>query len=274
MDKANIIYRFFRFLSNDEFLSKNQRLKRDQLIARSYSKKDDLFSSNETEINSSSKPFKQKDPKETAKFLSLFNKPEGFKYLTHDFDVDQQPNNINDLIEQVKKLFKKYKNLPLSLWSLFNSFLNGGEKGWIDTFREKHYNYLSDPKWINWSNKNNLHPIKNSEFAQEIGCFRSTIRVDKGLLEKIIKNISDKNDYQFDLNYKNIKSADFYTNTFILYKAIEKVLDIINKDYCKKDKNEVEISYLRDKDENSGYMLRKIIILHKKSFALKKLMMQ
>lgn len=43
-------------------------------------------------------------PKDTASFLSLFNDPNGFKFLTHDYDPDSNMN-YDKLMAQIRKQF-------------------------------------------------------------------------------------------------------------------------------------------------------------------------
>ena len=67
-------------------------------------------------------------PKDTASFLSLFNDPKGFKFLTHDFDPDLNMD-YDKLMMQVREQFKeataKYR-IPKNLYALMSAFIYGG----------------------------------------------------------------------------------------------------------------------------------------------------
>ena len=64
---------------------------------------------------------------ETQKFFHLFDSPEGFKYLTHDFP-EGEGWSVDKLKEQCIDILKNYSNysqIPTSLWALVNVFVIG-----------------------------------------------------------------------------------------------------------------------------------------------------
>ena len=76
------------------------------------------------------------NPKSTADFMSLFDKRDGLKYLTHNYDsstmtLEKMLNHARSVfVEQAKTI-----SIPKQIWSLIHTFLNGGE--WIDFNDEK-----------------------------------------------------------------------------------------------------------------------------------------
>lgn len=213
---------------------------------------------------------------ETSKFLSKFNDPMGLKYLTHDFDAvyDGRPHNLVDLRKQLISIIREKKSIPSSLFMLITVFVSGkyeeiGHKAtkWKDTFGNEHNSSFNNEDWINWSNlNNNLHPINNPDFAQEIRAFRSTVRIDQGLLTQIIDRASEKT----SLHITTVKTdnADFYTNTFMLYLSLKKIFSGMNE--RANNHLDVIVSFKRTTSDD-GTMLRKIIITHKESFPTKSL---
>lgn len=228
-------------------------------------------------ITNNIKPFKYWSALDTAIFLSKFNQPNGLKYLTHDFDLqnDDAPNNMDELKKQLDVIMNQVISIPPSLFMLLNIFISGKYKNeigestntWKDTFGTKHTSFFNSEEWRKWSvGNNNIHPINNPVFAPEIRAFRSTIRIDQGLLTKIV----DKASEQTTLQIRKVKTdaADFYTNTFMLYLSLKKIFAGMN-DRAQQN-TEVNVTFKRSTDDD-GTMLRNIIITHYNSFPTKSL---
>ena len=151
-------------------------------------------------------------PKETADFLSLFNRRDGFKYLTHNYDNNSV--SLIEMLDQVKNVFKenlKGKNLPHSLWTLIYNFIYGKE--WWDAEGEKTSDGFGNPSWIDWSLKNDgKHPITDiGGMEKTIQRFRHAVRVVAPDLEQIVKRITGKFPSLL-IKTSNLDKADFYTN--------------------------------------------------------------
>ena len=257
---------FLYFLTHNKNLTRTQQLKRDALLARDYlSEKVDSKNSNvNKEKSENHKVFKALSALDTAHFLALFNDPLGLKYLTHDFDPisDGRPQSLETLHSQVRELLnKKDLTIPSSLWSPINRYLEGGKK-WYDTFGVEHSSYIVDPKWKEWCLQNKMHPINNPYFANEILSFRSTIR----LVSPLLKDICDRAKKGLTINVKEVKleKADFYTNTYILYIVMKRILSMMNRRASKNP--DVVVSYKRTTDAH-GRMLRQIIVTQFGSYA-------
>ena len=172
-------------------------------------------------------------PKDTASFLSLFNDPKGFKFLTHDFDPDSNMN-YDKLMTQVQKLFKeataKYK-IPKNLYALMSAFIYGGTgkdgkvRTWMDCDGKFHKDNYTSKKWVEWSGNNpNVHLLSNEEIAKEILKFRSSIRLVKPFLCDIISRQETKHsNLIFQTN--GLEKADFYTYVWALENGIKRILD-------------------------------------------------
>lgn len=210
--------------------------------------------------------FKPLSALDTARFLSLFNNPSGLKYLTHDFDPvdDGRPQSLDDLFIQAKKILNhRDYTIPSSLWALINNYVKG-QANWSDTFGITHNSFIANPSWKEWSLQNKMHPIYNPFFTKEIMSFRSTVR----LVPPLLKDICDKAQKSLSLIVKEekLEKADFYTNTYILYNVIKRILTMMNRRANKCP--EVTISFKRATD-TQGRMLRQIVINQKDSFANK-----
>lgn len=257
---------FLYFFTHNKSLTRAQQFKRDALLARDFfSQKDGIKNRKDDKDNSdNNKVFKALSALDTAYFLALFNEPMGLKYLTHDFDPisDGRPQSLENLHTQVKELLnKKDLNIPSSLWSPINRYLEGGKK-WCDTFGVEHSSYIVDPKWKEWCLQNKMHPINNPNFANEILSFRSTIR----LVSPLLKDICDRAKKGLMINVKEVKleKADFYTNTYILYMVMKRILSMMNRRASKNP--DVVVSYKRTTDAH-GRMLRQIILTQFGSYA-------
>ena len=172
-------------------------------------------------------------PKDTASFLSLFNDPNGFKFLTHDFDPDSDMN-YDKLMNQVREQFNiataKYR-IPKNLYALMSAFIfggtgsNGKEGTWMDCDGKIHKNNYSSKEWIEWSSINpNSHLLSNEEFGREILKFRSTIRLIRPALCDIIKR-QEKMHSTLKINTNGLEKADFYTYVWSLENGIKRILD-------------------------------------------------
>lgn len=154
-------------------------------------------------------------PKDTASFLSLFNRRDGLKYLTHNYDCDNM--SLEDMIKQAKRVLgesKKGKTLPSSLVALISNFLNGRE--WLDYDGNKCTDGYGNPKWTKWSLDNGgRHPITDLNGMENvIQRFRHTIRVVAPDLLEIIEQITKKFP-SIQVCQTNLDKADFYTNVLV-----------------------------------------------------------
>jgi hypothetical protein len=205
-------------------------------------------------------------PKDTAEFLNLFNDPNGFKYLTHDFSDYE---DIDKLLEKFKSVFdkatQKYE-IPTTLYSLVKSFIFGQQsryKFWTDYRGERMIVSWSSSEWLDWARKNRKHPILNVDFSKVIYDFRASVRVVAPGLIDLIKPmcLKIKNDTKFKIVVENLDKAEFYTNSHNLKKIIEKILLTMIQ---RTDHPEIAICYERS---NSGdYRERKIILSQIDSF--------
>ena len=205
---------------------------------------------------------KKHNPGTTAQFLSLFGDPNGFKFLTHDFDPDSEIT-MASIIKQARSILsskKYYYKLPVSLYALMANFLSG-EKSWYDYSNTLHKANLTTgglKKWID--SHPTLHPISSPEYGCEIQDFRNTVRVSKPRLLNLITSFVDKNStiQNLRITTEKLDKADFYTNVNRLINfIIGKVLfDIAQRNSTA----EVRISY--DRSIWNEYRLCKIIITH------------
>lgn len=204
------------------------------------------------------------NPKLTADFFSLFNRRDGFKYLTHNYDKTAMP--LADMLAQVKQAFDNFpmkQNLPGSLLKLMNTFIDGGE--WIDYKGNKCTEGYASQNWKTWSEQNrNQHPITDNDGMEKvIQRFRHTVRIVapdlKTLFDELIKPYDS-------LSFKmtNLDKADFYTNVMVVrYRLKDMLRDMADHDAHKN----FLIAYQPGLD--GDYFTRKIIITQEESFSAK-----
>lgn len=225
------------------------------------------------EVKNDAKTPSKLTPKDTASFLSLFNDPNGFKFLTHDFDPDSEMN-YDKLMEQVKKVFREKSKptsltIPPSLWNQLEAFINGGKgsdgkvRTWRDDKGVSHQSGYYCEEWIEWANKNpNNHLLSNEEIGKEILTFRSSIRLVKPILCDIIKEQENKH-HNLKFQTINLQAADFYTFVWYLKSGIQRILDDMER-YANKTPN-VKISF--DRSFGDDYSKRIIKITQLDSFS-------
>lgn len=221
------------------------------------------------------------NPKHVADFMSLFNQREGLKYLTHDYDendqfgIDKFLIAANDVFQkQTKKL-----NIPQSLWRIVKQFAFDSKQTEWTSISEDYKKDIpirigwATPELRNWSKQNDLHPIHNIEYKKIINDFKRITRIESKNLEKLI-DASLKSAFENEIeNYKikkiDLSKADFYSHVGFLKTAFETIFKEIKKRSDSNEKKEISIKYLRSSAED--YFLRKIVITHHKSFPNKEL---
>lgn len=206
-------------------------------------------------------------PKDTATFLALFNNPQGFKFLTHDFDPDSDMDYerlmslTRDCFEQAKK---KYQ-IPPSLYAVINAFLNGGQV-WTDCDGNSHRENYNTASWVEWARKNpKTHLLSNESFQIHILKFRSTIRLVKPALCDIVKRQEAKHS-GLNIHTENLEKADFYTYVWFLECGIEKILNDMSR-YADKTPD-VNVSFERQFGDEFSYRTIRITQIGSVSYAL------
>jgi hypothetical protein len=251
------------------------------------------------------------NPKHVADFMSLFNKRLGLKYLTHDYDennefiIDKFLVAANDVFhKETKKL-----NIPQSLWAIVKQFaFDSKQTSWTSISND----YQNDipikigwatPELRDWSKQNNLHPFRNEDYKKIINSFKRITRIERSNLDKLIdaalKSALGNEIDDFKLNKTDISKADFYSHVsylkialVIIFKEIkkhsayslkkeitrEKSIYVFFKNLIEKikkrsnDNLKKEITIKYERSiSDDDYYLRKIIITHHKSFPSKEL---
>lgn len=216
---------------------------------------------NHNEVPSIKKEFAH-HPKDTASFLSLFNDPNGFKFLTHDFDPDSDMD-YERFMEQVRNCFiyttSKYV-IPKKLWVTLRAFIFGEFRGrrllWRDFENKVQEENYSSKKWSDWAKKNpGVHLLSNDQFAQTILRFRSSIRLVKPVLVDIVKRQIDTHP-NLSITAEGLEKADFYTYVWNIEIGIKRILDDMSR-YSSKTPN-VRISFERKYSDDYSSRIIKI----------------
>ena len=236
----------------------------------------------EVEPNKKYKTSPEPNPKHVADFMSLFNQRKGLKYLTHDYDENDQFGFDKFLIAANDVFQKETKklNIPQSLWRIVKQFAFDSQQTSWTSISEDYQNDIpikigwATPELRKWSKQNNLHPIRNVEYKKIINDFRRITRIEPKNLEKLI-DASLKSAFENEIeNYKikriDLSKADFYSHVRFLKDAIKIIFEEIKKRSDSSGKKEVTIKYERS-ISNEGYYLRRIKITHHNSFPTKEL---
>lgn len=209
-------------------------------------------------------------PKDTASFLSLFNDPNGFKFLTHDFDPNSDMN-YDKLMKQVREQFNiassKYK-IPIKFWSFINAFINGGGT-WMDCDGGIHEGNYASKEWIEWSRINKIHLLSNEKYSNDILKFRSNIRLVKPKLLDIVNDIVvnvQKKIPNMVIQTHDLEKADFYTSVWNLKDGIRRILEDMSR-YADKTPN-VIVSFERKYDDEFSQRIIRITQVDSVSYSL------
>lgn len=228
------------------------------------------------------KNFSEPNPKHVADFMSLFNQRDGLKYLTHDYDENDN-FEINKFLISAHSVFTESTmklKIPQSLWRIVKQFAFDSQQTEWTSISE---NYKKDVPvkigWAtkelrNWSKQNLLHPIRNEEYEKMIRSFKRITRIEKYNLEKLIhstiEDIFKDELEEFVIETNNLEKADFYSHVGFLKSALETIFEEIIKYSTIFEQKKISISYERSSSDD-GYFLRKVIITHHNSFPTKEL---
>lgn len=231
---------FIYFMTHNKSLTRAQARQRDVLLAKAVVAGQIVTPTKATE----EKKQTIHSPKDTAVFLSLFNRREGFKYLTHNYDSSM---TLTDMLKHARAVYeegKRGKNIPETLNALLYNFLNG--KYWLDSEGKKCTDGYGNPSWLEWSAKNDgKHPITDiGGMEATIQRFRHTVRVVAPDLEHIIRRIAARFP-SLRISMTNIDKADFYTNVFVLNSRLNEIFKDVN-DHAGQACKDVHVEYMPD----------------------------
>lgn len=255
------------------FITHNKNMSHDQLVLRDRLLYNDIKNGRIDALKQEEKPKSERksvSPYDTASFLAQFNEPSGFKFLTHDFnDITDSslPHTAKELKIQVDKILREKKyNIPGSLSLLMRGFVDGSWE-WIDYNGNSHKSSWAMQSWQDWSvnHPQNPHPIHDKLIKCEIETFRATTRLVAPNLETWIDNI--KENYNLKISTSNINTADFYTNTYQLWKAFKTIFGMMEDKSS--DFSEVFITYKEDISLVDRKGTHVITIIQKGSFSNK-----
>lgn len=242
----------------------------EKILAEIDAIKQKVFNLKEIEVKSEVKSEKVvlHKPKDVANFMFLFNKRDGFKYLTHDYD-EEGIFDIENYLKKTKNIFEietKKNSIPKDLYAIVTQFAFSEKPEWGNKLKEG----FSTQKWIEWSKSNNLSPIRNIEFEVIINKFRDLTRIEspnlKNIIEGLIQDIFSNSN--FEINQIRLDKADFYTNTITFKSAIKSIFEVIyKKRKVEKGSNKLTIEYKGSLIDN--YYEVRLIITHYNSYPTK-----
>jgi len=264
-------------LAEKQEIFANVNLELSRLVNNDNTGKNSLGSS--SPINSSSVTNdgwkSEHSPKDVARFMSLFNKRDGLKYLTHDFD-EEGKFEISFFLEKWRSIFEQSlrgKNgfeIPSSLYRIVNEFAFSSKPNWTSVNDRLVNEGWSTDKWIKWSSKNMLHPFRNTGLKVIIEDFRRLIRVESPNLEFLVNEafsdalIDENNKYSLKLD--QVSKADFYTHIPSLKRALFAIFSAMGKYGGDRD---ITVSYQRSTEDD--FFVRKLIISQTNSYPTKEL---
>lgn len=273
-------YDFIKLMLKSRHLSVNDKKRLILLATQEIEKKENITQGSGDNSPEGEKPTKKEQvhaPRDTAAFLKLFDRKDGFKFLTHDFDPDSEME-YSLLVKNAQDAFMntiKEHKIPASLYAFMRTVLfgEGKYKTWKDCNGKDHSENYVCAKWKQWAKENpQLHILTNETIKKTIMDFRSTIRLvlseDTDSRLKTIVKRQEKKHANLSIILENLDNADeFYTYVNYLEKGIKLILDDMSKRF--KESPKVKISYdsLRDGD----YRLCMIKITQYGSFSVKSL---
>lgn len=283
-------------LRNDSYygFDLNARLERIEIEIELFKKNNPIKNENEDsqdtinhkkDISNSRNNKTPANPKHVADFMSLFNKRDGLKYLTHDFDENDN-FDIDSFLIKAKNIFDektKQLSIPQSLWRIVEQFAFSEEPNWT-ALSENYEKKSMSGSWKKWAinKKDSLHPWRNEQYKTIINDFRRLTRIESSpgknmpnletLFDKCIQFSLKDLSKDFEIEKTDLSKADFYTNVDNLKNALLTIFDEIKKRADLNLKKNITIKYEREHSEDY-YYLRKLIITHQNSFPLKELQM-
>ncbi len=224
------------------------------------------------------------NPKHMAEFMSLFNKREGLKYLTHDFDENSEFKIIEFLTNAYMVFNESTKplNIPQSLWRIVKEFaFEKTQPEWTSISDDYSKTVKLKIGWASeelrtWAKKNKLHPIRNKKYENVLNSFKRITRIKEPDLENLVSKSLEESFKDKLKNYKITKSqlykADFYTHVSNLKVALVDIFKIIEEREKKKnyENTQLEIQYIRSYSDD-GFALRQLIVTHYNSYPSKEL---
>ena len=118
-DVSNFVY----YITHCKSLTRQQIARRDKLISKDYL----TLLSVDDKKDSNKDDGKLLNPRDVANFLSLFENPDGLKFLTHDFDPNSDmtyEKMLSSVSNTLKESFRKY-DLPRNLIALVKTAFEG-----------------------------------------------------------------------------------------------------------------------------------------------------
>ena len=273
-------YDFIKLMLKSRNLSLNDKKRLVLLATQEIEKKDNITQEGGTGAPEEGKITVKEQPhapKDTAAFLSLFNREDGFKFLTHEFGSPDKEMEYNKLVKLARDTFMSAKDkyiIPKSLYALMFTMLYGGkEKTWMDCNGKLQEENFACNKWTQWAKDNpKIHVLSNESIKKVLMAFRSTIRLvlseDTDSQLKTIVKRQEKKHANLLITSENLNNADeFYTYVNYLEKGIKQILDDMSKRF--KESPKVKISY--ESSLNNDYRLCVIRITQYGSFSSKSL---
>jgi hypothetical protein len=245
---------------------------------------DSLNPTNQFDQNSQSKKNEiVANPKHVADFMSLFNKRDGLKYLTHDYDEKENFDIESFLLKAKNTFYEKTKapfSIPTSLWRIVEQFAFSKDPNWT-AISEAYDNKPILTGWQKWARekKDLIHPCRNEQYKTVINDFRRLTRIESSpgkdkpsletLIDKCILIVFKEVTNDFEIVKMDLAKADFYTHVGNLKIALETIFEEIKKWADTEDKKKITIKYEREPSED--YFLRRLIITHQNSYPPKEL---
>lgn len=229
--------------------------------------------------------------------LSQLNNELGLKYLTHDWDKDEDFDLQSELTNWKNVFWDSTTGsdaqVDKRLYSLINTFVfekqfsnNGKQKYWTDASGKRHNEGFSHPDWIDWCEKQSkIHeseptkenipqPWKHDPFLEVIKAFKHTTRLYSPVLTDMIEDITSKKVGK-GIRVKignELDLADFYCFVPGLKKALEVIFTLINDNFKPDQSVTVDYEYnihTYTDPRNRQYKVSRLVITHHNSFPKK-----
>lgn len=256
-DVLNFVY----YITHCKSLTRQQIMRRDKLISKDYLTL--LSVDNKEGSNKNNCNVEMLNPRDVANFLSLFENPDGLKFLTHDFDPNSDmtyEKMLSSVSNTLKEAFRKY-DLPKNLIALVKVAFEGGKDNryWTDFEGKTHKEFYNSLEWKELCA--DTHPKLVPSLSGVVEAFRRSLRVVKPSLLEYIQSMANMYS-KLNMEFKDLQKADFYTNVPVLRKAIKTILDDIAQVNMASSGKYPNVLIKYERGTEGDFFLRKIIITH------------
>lgn len=181
--------------------------------------------------------FTEHKPSDVARFLKFFQDSDGLKYLTHDYDIPGKEFDYDMIMDfagrDFNRAFKNY-SITKALYAKVKKFAFDKKPEWWRWENGKKidinigWNSNEVKEWVHANP--GIHPIRSKLLRDKlIKPFKESIQFRSPALrfamEETVREKFGEDYDSFDIEYKNLEAAEFYTDVDLILGGIRHLLD-------------------------------------------------